>query len=516
VAGAESPRRLQSYVGISGWTPVDARLHVSNVADLARKLGGEQLYGDDPAVPLRELIQNASDAVRARRVLENRPSNWGRVTVRLGGDEEGSWIEVEDTGIGMSEAVLTGPLLDFGTTYWGSALMREEHEGLWARGFEPTGRFGIGFFSLFMWGERVRVTTRQYDDNPGNTRILEFRTALEVRPLVRFAPPTEQIRDGGTRVRVWLKNAPDGKGGLLAADYYWGSGIRLGLGKLCASLAPAIDVDLYAEDGTGGHRVVAASDWLTIEGAELLSRTKYWHLGKEEQVCAPLLRIIKGSDGRPLGRAMICRDSRGVDIVTVGGLRIQSAEMWARGVFVGTVKTIARDKAAIIADSDLLKSWASEQAKVLAEDMPGEFMSTDLAPIVLSFGGDIGALPIAVWQDKFLNREDPSGWESIPDEIGIFAYDDVAGVDVPFVTSFLGHIIKVPGLYTRSRSRLPQYEEALLRVRHFVRECIARAWQCAVEEIEGRLEYSRIGIDSKGMSVRGRTEVLRKPLASVK
>ncbi len=221
VAGIESPHRLKNYIGVFGWTPVDARLHVSNVADLARKMGGEQLYGDDPTIPLRELIQNASDAVRARRLLENRSSNWGQVIVRLGRDEQGPWVEVEDTGIGMSEAVLTGPLLDFGTTYWGSELMREEHEGLWAKGFEPTGRFGVGFFSVFMWGHRVRVTSRRYDDGPRDTRILEFRTGLETRPLVRPAKLEEQLREGGTRVRVWLKKRAEREGWLVAV---WGIG----------------------------------------------------------------------------------------------------------------------------------------------------------------------------------------------------------------------------------------------------------------------------------------------------
>src|SRR5436305_4060756 len=76
VAGVESPHRFRKYVEVSGWTPVDARLHVSNVADLARKLGGEELYGDKVYVPLRELIQNAADAVRARRILGRYSPNW--------------------------------------------------------------------------------------------------------------------------------------------------------------------------------------------------------------------------------------------------------------------------------------------------------------------------------------------------------------------------------------------------------------------------------------------------------
>ena len=203
VAGVDNPSRLRKYIEVAGWSPVNARIHVSNVAELARKLGGEQLYGNDPIVPLRELIQNAADAVRARRLLENLPANWGRVTVRLGKDIQGWWLEVEDTGIGMSEAVLTGPLLDFGTTYWGSRLMREEHEGLWSKGFEPTGRFGIGFFSVFMWGHRVSITTLPYREAQRDTRVLEFRTGLSIRPVARPAQATEQLHGGrDTRLRL--------------------------------------------------------------------------------------------------------------------------------------------------------------------------------------------------------------------------------------------------------------------------------------------------------------------------
>ena len=117
VAKVEAPERLAEVVRPNGWLPVDARVRVSDVASLARRIGGEQLYGDDRTIPLRELIQNASDATRARRLIEARSESWGDVCVRVGQDNRGSWIEVEDNGIGMSVDVLTGPFLDFGTSY---------------------------------------------------------------------------------------------------------------------------------------------------------------------------------------------------------------------------------------------------------------------------------------------------------------------------------------------------------------------------------------------------------------
>ncbi len=417
VAGVESPHRLQKYVGVSNWTPVDARLHVSNVADLARKMGGEQLYGSDPTVPLRELIQNASDAVRARRVLENRPSNWGRVTVRLGRDNQGPWVEVEDAGIGMSEAVLTGPLLDFGTTYWGSGLMREEHEGLWAKGFEPTGRFGIGFFSVFMWGHRVQVTTRRYDDSARDTRILEFWTGLETRPLVRPAKPGERLTEGGTRVRVWLREAPDEEGGLLWPKIHDDS-IKeaIDLGVLCAWLTPALEVELYVEDRE--IPVVAASDWLTISGVDLLSRLSLRPLSELNRASGPSLRVLKDSAGRILGRATVGAgaSSKLLGVVTVGGVRAGYDDRVA-GILLGATVGITRDKAKPFVGQSFLAEWAPGQAQFIAETIRDKGVQLALAPGIISLAGDPEPLPIAIMGKEYVDSDFLANWRDAPGEV---------------------------------------------------------------------------------------------------
>jgi hypothetical protein len=161
VALVDEPGRLVKLIPTEGWMPVDARIKVSAVASLVSSLGGTELYGQDPSVPLRELIQNARDAVVARRTLEELPEEWGDVFVSLSESGDERWIEVLDTGVGMSAEVLTGPFLDFGGSFWGSGLMHKEFPGLAAKGFESTGRYGIGFFSAFTWGDRIQVITRR-------------------------------------------------------------------------------------------------------------------------------------------------------------------------------------------------------------------------------------------------------------------------------------------------------------------------------------------------------------------
>jgi hypothetical protein len=164
VAAINNIKMLARLIGTTDWFPVDTSIHVGNVAKLVKSLGGEQLYGKNNLVPLRELIQNSCDAVKARRLLENEESNWGLVSVTTGTDDSGRFIEVEDNGVGMSVDVLSGPFLDFGTSFWGSSMMHSEFPGLESRGFSSTGKYGVGFFSTFMWGDRVSVTTRRFED----------------------------------------------------------------------------------------------------------------------------------------------------------------------------------------------------------------------------------------------------------------------------------------------------------------------------------------------------------------
>ena len=202
IAGANDPARLRRYIPTAGWEPIPVALQVSDVAGLVQKLGGQGLYGPNPRVPLRELIQNARDAVVGRRIKERRDKSWGEITVRLTTSPSGEVVEVQDTGLGMSAELLSGAFLDFGTSYWNSALLLREHPGLMSSGFEPEGRFGIGFFSVFMWGDRIKVVTRRPEDSLEMTRVLEFAEGVAGRPILRFAEVHERLIDPGTRVQV--------------------------------------------------------------------------------------------------------------------------------------------------------------------------------------------------------------------------------------------------------------------------------------------------------------------------
>ena len=112
IAGVETPERFRRHVKTEGWLPVNAELRVGDVPSLVAELGGQALYGQDADVGVRELVQNAADAIQARRRLDPGWSG-GRVLVRLRRDGEAWYLEVIDNGVGMSADVLTKTLLDF-------------------------------------------------------------------------------------------------------------------------------------------------------------------------------------------------------------------------------------------------------------------------------------------------------------------------------------------------------------------------------------------------------------------
>ena len=176
---------MTKHLLVEDWSPCNAELHVSNIESLVRELGGEKLYGDSDKteVVLRELIQNARDTVVSRRFIDQDFN--GEISVQLRKIENESWLYIEDNGIGMSHEVLTGPLLDFGCSFWKTSLIQTEFPGLRSSRFQSIGRFGIGFYSIFMIADSVEVVSRRFDKALDDTNSLVFKNGLTLRPTLK-------------------------------------------------------------------------------------------------------------------------------------------------------------------------------------------------------------------------------------------------------------------------------------------------------------------------------------------
>ena len=208
VAAAGNVRELARYIETDGWEPTSSSVHVSDVTALVTKLGGEQLYGADAdrlAIALREMVQNAADAVSARRVIGGDPSFEGNIKIRLRRATGRYVLAVEDDGVGMSPTTLSDDLLDFGKSFWASERASREFPGIHANGHSPRGHFGIGFFSIFMVATRLRVFSRRFDRGLEDVRCLSFDSGLSLRPTLIARRPADLGMDVCTRVELVLK-----------------------------------------------------------------------------------------------------------------------------------------------------------------------------------------------------------------------------------------------------------------------------------------------------------------------
>jgi HSP90 family molecular chaperone len=119
----------------------------------------------DREIFLRELISNASDALTQmdfvmltdRDVLD--PD--AELAVRLSVDEDAKTITISDTGVGMTQDELVtnlGTIAQSGAR----AFLEASKDGESQQLADVIGQFGVGFYSVFMVAESVRVTSRSY------------------------------------------------------------------------------------------------------------------------------------------------------------------------------------------------------------------------------------------------------------------------------------------------------------------------------------------------------------------
>lgn len=136
------------------------------------KLLIKPLYGDQPELGIRELVQNAVDAVRERRDLdaaERDDLQVTEITVDLVRYEDSLGdVTVRDGGVGMTADVIADFFLKAGASFRRSMMWRQQHtaEDGTSRVLR-SGRFGIGALAAFLLGERIDVTTRHFSEPRG-------------------------------------------------------------------------------------------------------------------------------------------------------------------------------------------------------------------------------------------------------------------------------------------------------------------------------------------------------------
>ncbi|MGO9019509.1 MAG: ATP-binding protein [Syntrophobacteraceae bacterium] len=180
-------------------------------ADLL-KLLIEPLYGDSPSIGIRELIQNAVDAVRELEfILKKKPSYSAIDREQLASDiavyfekddQEKWWVTVADRGIGMTSETVRKYYLTAGASFRRSDAWKKEFaEASGQSQVLRSGRFGVGVLSAFLLGDRIRVSTRHIEEPEGKGIRFEFGfddSMIEMRWVRRKVGTTVSIRTTGS------------------------------------------------------------------------------------------------------------------------------------------------------------------------------------------------------------------------------------------------------------------------------------------------------------------------------
>lgn len=176
------PNKILRTIETEGYVSGQYRLTMDQdkVMDL---LVGEELYSD-PSVFVRELIQNAIDAVRTREQLDKqRPKSWKpQINIRSWMDEDGyHWFRIEDNGTGMTKEIIENYFLKIGKSYYTSdTFQKDKIRCRTDPDYTPISRFGIGILSCFMGGKdsnQIEVSTKRFaaDGNRPSALRLSMR-----------------------------------------------------------------------------------------------------------------------------------------------------------------------------------------------------------------------------------------------------------------------------------------------------------------------------------------------------
>jgi molecular chaperone HtpG len=154
----------------------------------------------DREVFLRELLSNASDAINRLRfemlTNQNVLDPKAELKIHIKTDKDARTITIQDTGIGMDHDEIVdhlGTIAQSGARRFLEAAREKNQDAS-----QMIGQFGVGFYSVFMVAEWVRVTSRSF--RPDAQAVSWYATgddSYQVNPA--------EMSERGTRIEIKLK-----------------------------------------------------------------------------------------------------------------------------------------------------------------------------------------------------------------------------------------------------------------------------------------------------------------------
>jgi heat shock protein beta len=181
----------------------------------------------NPDIFVRELISNAADALTKQRVqsLKNDVVSELPYEVKISSDREARTVTISDTGVAMTRDEL---ITNLGSLGFSGTKRFLEHAASGQSTSKLIGQFGVGFYSVFLAGEKVRVVSKS--DN--STHQYVFESVADGTFSVGRDPRGNTL-ERGTEVTLFLK--PD------AEHYTYPDNLR----RIISKYSEFIDFPIY-------------------------------------------------------------------------------------------------------------------------------------------------------------------------------------------------------------------------------------------------------------------------------
>lgn len=154
----------------------------------------------DREVFLRELLSNASDALNRLRfemvTNHNVLDPDAELSIRITADKDSRMLTIQDTGIGMTKDEVIENLGTIAQS--GARKFLDIAKDNQADFSQIIGQFGVGFYSVFMAAEWVRVTSRSYQ--PDAEAVTWYATGED-----NYQIGKADMSERGTKVEIKLK-----------------------------------------------------------------------------------------------------------------------------------------------------------------------------------------------------------------------------------------------------------------------------------------------------------------------
>ena len=196
------------------------------------------LYGEDPHLTIRELVQNAHDGIVD--LPPEVPDRSKLISIRVNAMASKPYLEVRDTGIGMSKEEMKE---NFGKIGDSEKLSRALQNP------DLIGRFGIGFLSSFIIADRVQVITRKYGTE--QTWLWETTNQQDWS----LSEHSEKELKHGTWIRLYFRDHYEGMNAERVSDVKTVDGVEEIIRTYCYLIPFPIQVGLADQPG---RRVNAA------------------------------------------------------------------------------------------------------------------------------------------------------------------------------------------------------------------------------------------------------------------